>query len=194
MFAFHSVSNMSQSLKFMLKKIKLFLSFLLAVIMFLYTIVYIFSSNDFDRSSSLSRTNYGSLLSTCHDSSNIDFYQIANLHQSEVPAAYLISTGNDVFSKGTICVGVVVFIPSAYEKSLSQGLAIDNYPPDAIYLDIIGKDFQVVPKTESEFVQIQVSEHGLARYYKLNIDFRDADDYYVSGYLECILFRLIYRY
>jgi hypothetical protein len=139
----------------------------------------------------LLRTDYGSGLPACHDSSKIDFNQIAYLHQGEIPAAYLISPGSDSFSKGTLCLGIVVYIPDDYGKNISHGLAIDNYPPDAIYLDIIGKDFQVVPKTEPTFVQAEVSEKGTARYYKINVDFRDPDDYFVSGYLECILTALI---
>lgn len=128
--------------------------------------------------------NFGSVLTDCHDPSSLDFEQISMLHQLESPAVYLISPKHEWFSVGTVCLGLVVYIPDDYGRNASHGLQVDDYPPDAVYLDIIGNDFQVVPKTEPSFTQVQVKK-GLARYYQLSVNFRDSDDYYITGYLEC---------
>ena len=124
--------------------------------------------------------------SSCHEYSMMDFKQIPNLHNSDLPAAYLIAPPTDHFSIGTLCMGVFVYIPHIYGKNASSGLKIDDYPPDSMYFEIIGKDFQIIPKLDSKYTEIDVKDDGVLRYYYLNVEFRDGDKYNITGYLECI--------
>lgn len=64
-------------------------------------------------------------------------------------------------------------------------MPVEGYPPDSLYLEIIGTNFQVIPETPNSYDAFNMTDGSLFRYYKIKADFKDNDSYNVTGYVEC---------
>ena len=126
---------------------------------------------------------------SCPDISQSTLLLISKSISSTDPAALIIKTRqNYIYNPGKICIGALVYIPVMLDVNSKNEKMMEEYPPDSLYLDIAGSNFQVVPKTQWSFQQYTIDDCCIFRYYKIYADFRDLDSYKVSGYLECIKF------
>jgi hypothetical protein len=127
----------------------------------------------------------------CMDLTHDHLLQIDDMHTSVDPAVYLITPPGKEYDTGNLCMGALVTIPNQYSKKEDYGAPIEDYPPDSIYLNIEGVDFNMVPKTETNFTVFKLANKTEFRYYHLELKFRDADVYKITGYLECKIYKLM---